>query len=967
MRFFLRSSGLQIPVSTSASMASITWVALNADLNLLPTRAYDFVDRTDYQNVRTKTTSHGFYSTIEWSHEPDWFRVESWWRAWIPVMDNDTRSSAAWYLRKDAEMHLHFRSEFQNYVIPGDRRDLFYQTMNEVFDCVAAITNSPKFPQGTAFPSTCDMDLLNRAYPTLIEGTCAIAQIKRAIRDGLGFINWWSEAVVNADLYFFADVKEKIASFALHSYKKRGVIISVARDFNAANCGFWIAHDMPVFYPWTAREESTIKFARLNPRLLGAYQEARKASGGANLQEQDFGLSSNESFVLMENYDEFCDYIEDSYQDPIALPTQIHEDARTSIIDFRGWKAREVTDQGWKEYYLKRLHYNVSGDARSPDCRLIFYRYLPKSHNEAVAYFITPSSEPPFLARRSSEDGMETDSVSLGGDECLELLDEPEDVRELYGPSLAPKPGQTFDPVTGLENLPPLTGTNRLKKFSETLDAAVPDTPQSSAALAHVNNVLRCMKQSQSYVDAARANRGLPTSTSVPQVPRGDAPNSLLSRLSDAPSIYSRNAHAVSLLGRLAERPLFANVSNPRPESEGRRRGRSPAQSHSQSSVPRTLYPLRRSASPNHRSRSSATSTTSRRESRNTSSAPLLPRGAFARRDSPIGLPRLLRPSTAQKQSLEQWRDSALLDRLVYEPANFELPDFCQWNPRFVSRAVLVVRDVDARVRLRLWASSGNVKEVIHLLNRAILKGVPFRLAFFSSEQRDFRKSREDQGERTLGGSMYARVESPLEYSSGDAALALEWKSRVLGVLVRPHARAFISLGGVPAWIARSIRPQLIADFMDGPSIQSTTLQRGWTDAAEKEPWDILADLVSNGEIEVLLGYTKDEHGADRWLFPRTEWLWDWSDHYSGELSVGVERMLHLLYEAVMDEKPKPRTRGQWKDYLRHNNHDDLAPSIKKTSREEFRAEEDDRMAKVFADDWNKIEVRNMVIPGEIR
>ncbi|KAJ6463047.1 hypothetical protein C8R47DRAFT_939202, partial [Mycena vitilis] len=267
--------------------------------------------------------------------------------------------------------------------------------------------------------------------------------------------------------------------------------------------------------------------------------------------------------------------------------------------------------------------------------------------------------------------------------------------------------------------------------------------------------------------------------------------------------------------------------------------------------------------------------------------------------------------------------------QLSYKPAKVDLPDFCQWNPRFVSRSVLVVKEVDARVRLRVWASGGNVKEITHLLNRAILKCVPFRLAFFASEQRDFRKAREDQGERTLGGSMYAtgHVEPPLNYSSGDAALALEWQTRALAILVRPHARAFVSSGGAPAWLARTIRPELIADFMNGPSIQSTTLQRGWNDAADKESWDILSDMVTVGEVEVLLGFTKDEHGVDRWLFPRTEWLWDWSDHYHGEISVGVERMLSLLYESTMDGNPKPRTRSQWKEYLRHNNRDALAPA----------------------------------------
>ncbi|KAJ7631998.1 hypothetical protein DFH06DRAFT_1004755, partial [Mycena polygramma] len=306
---------------------------------------------------------------------------------------------------------------------------------------------------------------------------------------------------------------------------------------------------------------------------------------------------------------------------------------------------------------------------------------------------------------------------------------------------------------------------------------------------------------------------------------------------------------------------------------------------------------------------------------------------------------------------------------LRYESSKFILPDFCQWNPRFVSRAVLVLKDVDARIRLRVWAASDSVTEITHLLNRAIIKGVPFRLAFFASEQRDFRKRREDQGARLMGGSMYTtgHVEAPLNYGSGGASISMEWQTRALAILTRPHARALVPLGGVPSWLARTIRPELIADFMDGPSIQSTTLQRGWTDTSDQESWDILADLVSNGELDILLGYTKDEHGVDRWLFPRTEWFWEYSEHFSGEISEGVDRMLSLFYESVMNENPKPRTRGQWKDYLRHNNHQDLAPSRPKISCEEFRKEEEGGLARVFSDSWKKIEVQNMILPGEIR
>ncbi|KAJ7615063.1 hypothetical protein DFH06DRAFT_1146124 [Mycena polygramma] len=533
-------------------------------------------------------------------------------------------------------------------------------------------------------------------------------------------------------------------------------------------------------------------------------------------------------FNLLENYDEFFDYVEDGYEDPASLPLSIHIAAKTSIIDFRSWKACAVVDDDWKQYYICRLHYHIVSDARTPECQLIFYRYLPKTQESQAAHF-TNIEVSSFMDQSSSDNGNE-DAVSLGvhNNFDLSLLDAPEDIRELYGPTCAPRPEQKYDILLGIETAPPYARGDRLSKFTKDLDAAVPATassPEFSQAATHIDNVICCMRQSQEYVDTARDARGL--QKSPPRAPKADL------KASSAPLISRIGGPSSSSVTPALLTRLSSNLDHG-PWTQ-RSRGRSPAQSRSQSSASRMPYHLRRSASPVQRARSSATPSSSRRESRDSSFSTHLPKGAYVRRESPVGLPRLLIPSASQQRNA-RWRNGEI-------------------RP----------------------SSNGSTTNPGNLTYPSSVNGILVLLAFFSSEQREFRKVREDQGERILGGSIYTtgRVEPPLNYSSGDSALAMEWQSRTLGIPTWPHARAFVSVGRVPAWLARTICPELIADFMSGPSIQSTTLQRGWTDTPDKESWDILADLVSVGEVDVLLGFTKDKHGLDRWLFPRTEWLWE--------------------------------------------------------------------------------------------
>jgi hypothetical protein len=63
-----------------------TWVGLNNDVDLLPTEINLYKDHPERDWANEQTFESGKYKDLEWAQEPDWFRIETWWRGWIPIL-----------------------------------------------------------------------------------------------------------------------------------------------------------------------------------------------------------------------------------------------------------------------------------------------------------------------------------------------------------------------------------------------------------------------------------------------------------------------------------------------------------------------------------------------------------------------------------------------------------------------------------------------------------------------------------------------------------------------------------------------------------------------------------------------------------------------------------------------------------------------------------------------------------------
>ena len=140
----------------------------------------------------------------------------------------------------------------------------------------------------------------------------------------------------------------------------------------------------------------------------------------------------------------------------------------------------------------------------------------------------------------------------------------------------------------------------------------------------------------------------------------------------------------------------------------------------------------------------------------------------------------------------------------TYLESTFSLLNPEAWNYNFINQGILVVRDKRVEARMRYYASC--VPTIRHI--RQVLRvALEHRQAFqIGVKVRDFHffPDRPRLGASSIMiAAQYSTdyQEPPLVYHSPAAFMAL-YSGRMADLLTRPHARAFIGLGGACSWVA---------------------------------------------------------------------------------------------------------------------------------------------------------------------
>ncbi|KIM36524.1 hypothetical protein M413DRAFT_51410, partial [Hebeloma cylindrosporum] len=247
------------------------WICLNATAEVLPNEINlhkDFPDR-DWENEQILPS--GRYKDVDWACEPDWFRLEHWWRGWIPVDAPDTCS--LWYLDLDAPSPSEDAPR-NRFVFPDKLRKEMHTTLRDLQAAVDDLIMQRILGHFLPGPPAYDVSILDGTFITLQDLRREGANTKRAALDRAGWIRWWLAAC--EDGYF---ITPESLSRVLHSelgelHWNRGYVIDLCKDWKGINLLQWFYHHMPLFYPWGFDEINDPRFSRMNPDLIAlAYDD----------------------------------------------------------------------------------------------------------------------------------------------------------------------------------------------------------------------------------------------------------------------------------------------------------------------------------------------------------------------------------------------------------------------------------------------------------------------------------------------------------------------------------------------------------------------------------------------------------------------------------------------------------------------------------------------------------------------
>ncbi|KAJ6494650.1 hypothetical protein C8R47DRAFT_1265822 [Mycena vitilis] len=950
--FLYSNESGEVPVPEIGVVEGTTWVALNAPLKSLPAKAMTYIHSVQHHPGNAALEDNGLFQEMEWSTHPDWWRHDHDYRAWIPILPC-IRSSDPWYLQKHQDAVI-LRVNDGKYYVEEAWRKIVVEDLTAAADGVRDIVSRPPFTSFHPRPVAFRMDALKEPRKTEKEARAVLSAARRNMLEHLAFFSWRTSTCVNWNRDLTNSTITLVEGYDLAQYGKRGVLIYLARDWREISIPTLLHHNIPILFPWTPKEEADPRFACLAPSILSAYKDRCVAAGGQNQATLSAEVAQSKSFKSLFGYSIFMDDPPHVYVKPAGAPEVIPRSAGVRIIDFPGWSSRDVPTKKLKKKYFSTLHFGMFQGVA------VFWRYRPLN------------------ARTSSLTGMSDDEE--GSDHEGGTVDDVEvllAVREQYRGNCAPKPGQVFDEENGFQKVRPYTGTDLLSRFEKDLERRLMDPPMidyrlPSEVVVEVARMIRedpletAMEVDESPVGGEGEEVELesppvvviPISACSPsaatntksgpnlQAPAGVVKNSLLDRMSspgeepkvhDAGSSGSSEAKAGkgTLMTRLgitpptaprAERERQANRSKSWASSD-KRRGRSASPPSRRSSPPRRQLPPR----------------------------PRTPEGGYRH------------PNEEQAERLNAWITGSA--KLAHDFSFISFEDE-RWNSRFLDHAYLVIDNPIARVRLRYLASATNAKSPVDVLEHALMRGLPFRLAISQADISQFRLRNLSSAERALTGAYFpiGSGEPALAYGKGGPEFSMEYQRRFLDMLRRPHMRRLAGMGGVFTWLAWRTELGLVREFMQGPSIQVTQFMRGWTDGHTDNPLFIASDELSHRDQETLLGHVYDNtpERVERWVWPSDDLLTDLCDHYSGELNPEVDSFLSSIYAEIKDGQAQARSRSQWAAFFRRGNRGALAPKSKKMSKGEL-LEEEAKMRRIFADDWSVVKVRRMTLPGIVR
>ncbi|KIJ90559.1 hypothetical protein K443DRAFT_15120 [Laccaria amethystina LaAM-08-1] len=306
------------------------------------------------------------------------------------------------------------------------------------------------------------------------------------------------------------------------------------------------------------------------------------------------------------------------------------------------------------------------------------------------------------------------------------------------------------------------------------------------------------------------------------------------------------------------------------------------------------------------------------------------------------------RAASPSATSLSRQRAVARLEEecsmITYQGSVWTMPPDLEWNTSFYQDSILLFPDSRTLTRFRYWAACvSTISNMRHLLELAICRNMKFVLATRIGDLKAFRPaSAPALSELTKHTYETGFQEEHLKDINGGTAFRDQYMGKLADILRRPQARALISMGGPAAWIAKRYGgPSIVQRFMSGPSTQVTIHHRGAVASSPFYDDPIFHDQISAQEENLVHGFIPAENPEHhRWLFPTTEIMDDYCNHWRGEWTQGCDFIFHNIAKGLDRGAAKPLTRKGWKAYLHSTNHGTRRPDVILTAAHFARADE---------------------------
>lgn len=285
-------------------------------------------------------------------------------------------------------------------------------------------------------------------------------------------------------------------------------------------------------------------------------------------------------------------------------------------------------------------------------------------------------------------------------------------------------------------------------------------------------------------------------------------------------------------------------------------------------------------------------------------------------------LDRSVRQTLDRKRFVKDFR--AWGARATYTQSLYAFPDLKEapWNRKLLDFGYLIVKDPRVMMRMRYWGICWDeIQSITDVIETAIAHGVRFDIGVKLSDMHQFRPSALSLYERETAVKPHGAnfSEPTLEYGRGGIALRERYTHAAGDVLKRANAGAFVTMGGPASWLARKLGGEaVVAKLLAGPSHIVTWHNKGGGDSTTKDPMGLYREVVTPGEVDILFGQVSTgSHESDRWFFPPEELLDSRKGLFNGEWTAELERIYTQIYDEVMGPTPRPRNRGEWRDYIR--------------------------------------------------